>query len=145
MTPTEILSAGAQILAPVLGPLGFRYVPGAVDVGSGGAFAQGAFATSDRQIEFSVRGSLGLVTYSASGCHTTHEHVMRVLAPRGSAEYPGFSKDPVDGFHHLAADIRRFGLVFLQLPLPDFQALCAKAEAEAPRGWAALEDCAPAR
>ena len=145
MTPTEILSAGAKILAPVLGPLGFRYIAGAIGVGSGGAFAQGAFVASDRRIEFSVRDSLGLVTYSASGRHASHEHVMRLLAPPGSAQYPGFSKNPMDGFRHLATDLRQFGFAFLQLPLAEFEAACAKAEAEAPRGWAALEGRAPAR
>jgi hypothetical protein len=55
---------------------------------------------------------------------------MRSVVPKGERpQYPGFSDDPLDGFRHLAHDLRKYCADFLVGSGADFQA--AKKDAEA--------------
>jgi hypothetical protein len=38
---------------------------------------------------------------------------MRYTGHYADAEYPGYSKDPLDAFQHLASDLQRFGADFM--------------------------------
>jgi hypothetical protein len=131
MDPVELRHRGAQILEPVLKPHGFAFAPGEVGKGSGGAFAQGAFVRGNHRLDFSVRHSLGLVDYRVGVQRITHEDYMRVVAERKNS-YPGFSDDPLDGFKHLASDLKSFCAAFLMGTDAEFDALVAQAE-ESPR------------
>jgi len=128
MDPIEMRQGGADILGPVLKPHGFAFAPGEVGKGSGGHFAQGAFVRGNHRLEFSVRNSLGLVDYRVGDKRITHEEYMRVVAPPGKNSYPGFSDDPLDGFRHLASDLKKFCGVFLTGSDADFEAVVTQAE-----------------
>ena len=127
MTPAELLARGAPVLAEVLGPAGFEFIQ--VDEGgsSGGPFAHGEFFRGDRRLELHVRSSLSLVRYHFGDESLSHEDLVRgVRALDGiSAEpqFPGFSSEPMVGFHHLANDIERFGAIFLRGGAKAFRAL----------------------
>src|SRR5690349_18493619 len=109
---------------------GFVYVDGESGVGSGAEYARGAFVRGDRRLEFSVRESLGEVVYYAAGAAVAHEFYMRAkLGRRGPNEYPGFSKDPVEEFRHLAHDLAQYCAEFLVGSDSEFLAVAAQAEA----------------
>ncbi len=65
-------------------------------------------------MELYFRWSLGGVTYIAGGMSLSHENYMRCLKTHRQAEYPGYSKEPLAAFEHLASDITRFCQDFLQ-------------------------------
>ena len=114
-------------LAEVLGPAGFQFVETEDGASSGGAFASGEFRRGDRRLELQVRSSLGLVRYHFGEASLSHDELVRgVRALEGisaEGEYPGFSDDPMAGFHHLRRDLDRFGGVFLRGGAKAFRAL----------------------
>ncbi len=82
--------------------------------GSGGPSAEGRFISGTKQLELHFRWSLGLVTYHVGDRSLSHEDYMRSLKMHRKAEYPGFSKEPLEAFRHLASDLTRFCQNFLQ-------------------------------
>lgn len=126
MTPREVLDRGVVELAQLLGPAGFTY-SGTDDDGSGDGLASGEFQRGDRRLELHVRRSLALVRYHFGEQSLSHEDLVRgVRALDGiaaEAQYPGFSDDPAAGFHHLRADLDRFGDIFLTGGAKAFRAL----------------------
>jgi hypothetical protein len=114
-TPSEILREGCAILDPLLRKYGFSYLKGLAGHGSGGTYASGAYTNGERKLEFSYRFSLGLVTYFFGALSIDHEYYMYfVPAARGNHRYPGFSGDPLSGFHSLAYDLEHFAGSFLE-------------------------------
>jgi len=102
----EILQCGADILAPVLVPHGFRFA--IVDFGSssGGAAAHGDFVHGERRLELHFRWSLGLVTYHVGSLSLAHDDYLRALLGRSRAgHYPGTSEEPLAGFEALRQDL----------------------------------------
>ena len=138
MNPVEMRSRGAEILEPILKPCGFTFASGDVGKGSGGAYAQGAFVRSNRRLEFSVRHSLGLVEYHVGQQRITHDDYMRIVS-KGENSYPGFSDDPLDGFRHLASDLKNFCGAFLNGSDADFESIRAAAQGLPPKkGFSAV-------
>ncbi len=79
-----------------------------------GVFASGDFVRGDRRLELHFRHSVGLVKYHMGSHSASHEAYMReVLGGHAGNRYPGFSDDPLDGFHHLAHDLGNFASDFL--------------------------------
>jgi hypothetical protein len=107
-TKANILMAGAAILTPVLEPHGFVFTLENQGKSSGGDFASGAFSKLDRRLELHFRSSLGLVAYHLGQDSLDHETYMRLLGVYGTNQYPDFPREPLDSFHHLAADIQRY-------------------------------------
>jgi len=104
--PQQALEAGVEFLDVLLRPQGFVYTALAAGAGSGGSFASGEFRRGNRSLELHYRYSLGLVTYHVGALVLSHEDYMwSVLGARWRSEYPGFSKEPLDGFRHLRADL----------------------------------------
>jgi hypothetical protein len=102
----EILQTGADILATLLIPHGFRFGITASGNSSGGAFARGEFVHADRKLELHFRFSLGLVTYHIGQLTLAHDDYMRALLGRsGASHYPGFSENPMAGFEQLRLDL----------------------------------------
>jgi hypothetical protein len=122
-----VLDRGVAELADVLGPAGFTYTSTDDDDGSGELSAIGEFRRGDRRLELRVRRSLGLVRYHFGDQALSHEDLVRgVRALDGiaaEAQYPGFSDDPAAGFHHLRADLERFGDIFFTGGAKAFRAL----------------------
>ena len=131
----QTLEAGVRILDDVMRSYGFVWAAKATGVGSGGPFASGEFQRRrfrlfrvERSLELHFRYSLGLVTYRVGRISRTHEDYMwAVVGRRSATHYPGFSTDPLDGFHHLRADLTENCAAFLRGPAGDFEALYARA------------------
>ena len=123
--PQQVLTAGAQLLDSLMQSYGFVYMATTVGVGSGGAFAAGEFRRGDRSMELHYRYSLGLVTYHVGHLVLSHEdYMLSVVGRRWGSEYPGFSKEPLDGFRHLLLDLARHCIDFLAGSDADFQKAC---------------------
>jgi len=125
---SKLLERGVAELREVLGPAGFEFIQSDEGVDSGGPFAAGEFLKGDRRLELQVRKSLGLVRYHFDKDESlSHEDLVRgVRALDGISaepEYPGFSTDPMAGFHHLRRDLDRFGAIFLRSGTKAFRAL----------------------
>jgi hypothetical protein len=126
-SPRERLEQGVAELAEVLGPAGFQFVETEEGVGSGGASASGEFRRDDRRLELHFRSALGLVRYHFGEESLSHQELVRGVRAleriSEEGEYPGFSDDPMAGFHHLRRDLDRFGAVFLRGGAKAFRAL----------------------
>lgn len=144
MNPVEVLREGAAELVSILGPDGFAFVETGSGRSSGGHYASGEFRRGDRRLELHVRRSLGLVTYHVGDATLRHEDLTRAVAAirqcRESAQYPGSSDQPLDGFRHLAADLVQFGRVFARGTAEEFLELVAWVQRHPkPTGLAALQ------
>ncbi len=141
MEAAELLKHGRVILDPALTVHGFVFEPGLVGTGSGGPFAQGAYARGHHRLEFSVRWALGEVVYRVDTTVISHEDLMRVVAGPRKAHYPGFSDDPLDGFRDLRHDLEHYGRVFLRTMDEDFHAFARRAAETRPKdGFGRLSD-----
>jgi hypothetical protein len=108
-----ILDAGAKILGVVIEPYGFVWALGRAHAGHPGNATRGAFVKDDRQLELGFRWSLGPVTYRVGNASVSHEVLMRFAGHYADAQYPGYSKDPLDAFRHLAVDLEKYGGDFM--------------------------------
>ena len=124
---SALLLRGVAVLTEVLGPAGFEFVQTEDEVTTGGAFAAGEFLRGDRRLELQVRSSLTLVRYHFGEESMSHEDLVRGVraleAIKEEGQYPGFSSEPMVGFHHLRNDIERFGAIFLRGGAKAFRAL----------------------
>jgi hypothetical protein len=112
--PRETLKAGAEISDDLMRSHGFVFSSTPDGSSSGGAFAAGEFRRGNRSLELHCRYSLGLVTYHVGHLTLSHEDYMwSVLGRRWASRYPGFSKEPLDGFRHLLADLKQYCTEFL--------------------------------
>jgi hypothetical protein len=134
-TPEEVLEVGRGILEPKLIPHGFVWVAGAAGQSSGGIFACGEFVRGNRRLEIHFRHSLGLVKYHVGDAALDHASYMRaVLGATGGNQYPGFSSDPIDGFRHLAHDLRNFCQSFVSGSDEQFNVIASDARASLRKG-----------
>jgi hypothetical protein len=98
-----LLLQGVEILDVVLGPAGFVFHETAHGNSSGGSFASGQLVREHQALSLSFRFSLGEVGYRWGATQLSHAQYLRALNVKGA--YPGFSKDPLDGFRHLLVDL----------------------------------------
>jgi hypothetical protein len=123
-----VLRDGAAIVGAVLAPQGFRRSTVRSGPSSGGLYASCEFRRGKRRLRMHFRHSLGLVEYEIDGVTLSHEDFMwSVQRRRGASGYPGFSKDPLDGFRRLAVDIVQFGQDFISGSDRDFRRHAEKA------------------
>jgi hypothetical protein len=128
-SPLEILRQGIEILNPVMRAHGFTYTACGSGPSSGGDFARGSFKKDNRIIEIHFRHSLGLVTYHIGPDSLRHEVFMRaLLGQAGGNRYPGFSSDPISGFHGLRYDLEHFVSDFLNGAGNDFRRCVSEAK-----------------
>jgi hypothetical protein len=130
MNADEALTAGVQLLTPLMESHGFTFVPLASGKSSGGWSASGEFRRQRgddlRRLELHFRHSLGLVTYHLGATSLSHSDYMRALKAKN--QYPGFSDDPLDGFRHLLRDLERYAGDFLDGPGDQFAHCAHEAE-----------------
>jgi len=113
----QTLNAGVEVLDGLMRSHGFVYRATAAGKSSGGRFAVGKFQRGNRILELHYRYSLGLVTYRVGHLTLSHEDYMwSVLGRRWATNYPGFSKEPLDGFQHLLEDLKLYCVDFLSCP-----------------------------
>ena len=129
----EVIDLADEDVLDVLDDLmrshGFDYIPTAVGVGSGGSFATGEFRRGSRTIELHYRDSLGLVTYRVGDLLLSREDYMwSILGERWRSQYPGFSKEPLDGFRRLRADWENHCFEFFGGSDADFASRAQQAE-----------------
>ena len=101
------MTQGVGILDPWLREHGFVYRSLDAGTSSGGNYASGRFMKGIRSLQFHYRHDLGMVTYHLGERSMSHEGYMwAVLGKQHASHYPGFSDDPMDGFHHLLLDLQ---------------------------------------
>jgi hypothetical protein len=124
-----MLKAGVELLNEKMLSCGFVYTPTSAGKGSGGAFAAGEFRRDDHKLELHYRYSLGLVSYQVGPLMLSHEDYMwAVIGTRWQSHYPGFSKEPLDDFRNLLADLKEYCGDFLTGSEVGFSSLVEKAE-----------------
>ena len=114
-TDAELLEEGAGILKDVLGAHGFKLAPSrdTKPKPEHRAPATARYARRGRAIEFQVRSGVTTATYTAGGKRLLHPDYMEQLGVAELMRYPGLSKDPLDAFRRLRADLIHFARPFL--------------------------------
>ena len=126
---SRLFGEGCRLIEPIMDANGFHWEAGRSGTASGGSFASGQYVKDDRRLELHFRRSLGLVIYHIGAVSLSHDAYMRHVAGCTRAHYPGFSSDPLDGFVHLAHDLRNFGADFLSGSGQAFQKAKQRADA----------------
>ena len=110
---SAILQEGRKYIDPIMEANGFHWKDGRSGNSSGGFSDSGEYIKENRKLELHFRWSLGMVKYHIGESQISHENYMLHLAGKGKATYPGFSKEPLDAFKHLADDLQKYGEDFL--------------------------------
>jgi arsenate reductase len=112
-TDEDLLAKGGPVLDDVMRLHGFRW-EGTRRVESGGRAAHSArYARLGRALELQVRSGVPYAIWEAGKRHMLHPEYMEKLGVSEHMRYPGLSKDPLDPFRRLRADVARFGGPFL--------------------------------
>jgi arsenate reductase len=109
----DLLTEGSALLADVLSAHGFKRQEVREEKVEGRPAATTRFARRGRALELRVRSGVTIAAYAAGGRHLLHPDYMERLGVAGLMRYPGLSKDPLDTFRRLRADVIRFGRPFL--------------------------------
>ncbi|HWZ84551.1 MAG TPA: arsenate reductase ArsC [Thermoanaerobaculia bacterium] len=112
-TDAELLGEGAGILDGVLREHGFKFDGVSEEKTGHRAVAVGHYARRGRTLELQVRSGVAIALYTARERRMLHPDYMECLGASGAMRYPGLSKDPLDAFRRLRADLVRFGGPFL--------------------------------
>ena len=109
----DLLSNGAGILQDILASHGFKRGEVREEKVDGRPAAVTRFARRGRAIELQARSGVAIVTYAAGNHRLLHPDYMDHLGVAHLMRYPGLSKDPLDAFRRLRADLIRFARPFL--------------------------------
>jgi arsenate reductase len=112
-TDPKLLEEGAHILEDVMGTHGFRLGRVREEEAAGRKQAVARFERRGRSLELQVRSGVTLATYVAGDSRLLHPRYMEKLGVSALMRYPGLSKDPLDPFRRLRADMVRFAGPFL--------------------------------
>jgi arsenate reductase len=112
-TDSALLEAGALLLGGVFRPHGFKWSGVRLEKPGHRAIAVGQFARRGRTFEIQVRSGVSIALWAAGQRRMLHPDYMECLGASGQMRYPGLSKDPLDAFRRLRADIARFAGPFL--------------------------------
>lgn len=108
-----LLEGGARILEDALRPHGFKFSGAREEKADDRTVAVGQFVRRGRTLELQVRSGVGIALWSTGDRRMLHPDYMECLNASGRMRYPGLSKDPLDAFRRLRADIARFAEPFL--------------------------------
>jgi arsenate reductase (thioredoxin) len=108
-----LLESGVEILESVFKPHGFRFSGVREEKTQGRTVAVGQFSRRGRALELQVRSGVGIALWSTGERRMLHPDYMECLGASTQMRYPGLSKDPLDAFRRLRADIARFADPFL--------------------------------
>jgi len=109
----ELLERGAEILDDPLRTHGLKFEGVREEKSGHRTVARGRFARRGRAIDLQVRSGVVFAQYEASDREMRHPDYMEALGASGAMRYPGLSKDPLDAFRRLRADLVRHAGPFL--------------------------------
>jgi arsenate reductase (thioredoxin) len=109
----KLLEEGAAILEDILRAHAFRFGGVREEKTGSRAVAVGQYARRGRSIELQVRSGVSIALYAARERRMLHPDYMETLGASAAMRYPGLSKDPLDAFRRLRADVVRFATPFL--------------------------------
>lgn len=112
-TDAELLEHGSRIIEDVLHAHGFKSRGVREEKAGGRGVAVADFGRRGRSLELQVRSGVGIALYVAGESRMLHPDYMECLRATSLMRYPGLSKDPLDAFRRLRADIVRFAGPFL--------------------------------
>ncbi|MFY9552450.1 MAG: hypothetical protein WAU32_14990, partial [Thermoanaerobaculia bacterium] len=72
------------------------------------------FERRGRSLELRARSGVTFASYAVGEHRLLHPRYMERLGVSGLMRYPGLSKDPLDAFRRLRADLVRFASPFLR-------------------------------
>jgi arsenate reductase len=130
---SDLLKHGAGILEDVLRPHGFKF-EGVRETKAGGskAIAAGMFTRRGRALELQVRSRVAVATYAAGQRRLRHPDYLERLGVAAQMRFPGLSKDPLNAFRRLRADLVRFSVPFLSgKGIKEFEQFCDEAAKQA--------------
>lgn len=108
-----LLTAGARILEDAFRPHGFKFSGVREEKADHRGVAVAQFARRGRSLELQVRSGVGIALWAAGDRRMLHPDYMECLGASAAMRYPGLSRDPVDAFRRLRADMARFAQPFL--------------------------------
>ena len=109
----ELLSEGAGILEDVMAAHSFKRVEVREEKIEGRPASVTRFARRGRSLELQTRTGVTIAAYQAASNRMSHPEYMENLGVSHLMRYPGLSKDPLDAFRRLRADLIRFARPFL--------------------------------
>jgi arsenate reductase len=109
----QLLEGGVAILEDALRAHGFKFGGVREEKTGHRAVAVGQFTRRGRTVELQVRSGVSIALYTARDRRMLHPDYMECLGASGAMRYPGLSKDPLDAFRRLRADLVRFAGPFL--------------------------------
>lgn len=110
---SELVESGSALLEDVMRAHGFRREAIREDKPGGRAAARTRFARRGRAVELQVRTGVAIAAYEAASKRLLHPDYMQRLGVESLMRYPGLSKDPLDAFRRLRADLIRLAAPFL--------------------------------
>ena len=130
-TDVDLLNEGAGVLADLMTVHGLKLQEIREDKIEGRVTATTRFAKRTRAVELRVRSGVTIAVYSAGDRQIPHPDYMERLGVPALMRYPGLSKDPLDTFRRLRADLIGFARPFLTGDgLKQFARLAAKSRKE---------------
>ena len=108
-----LLATGAGILEDALRPHGFKFSGVREEKADKRSVAVGQFQRRGRSLELQVRSGVGIALWSTGERRMLHPDYMEFLGASPAMRYPGLSRDPIDAFRRLRADVVRFAEPFL--------------------------------
>jgi arsenate reductase len=112
-TDAELVAEGAILLEDVFRAHGFKREAVRPEKAESRAGAKTRFTRRGRALELRTRTGVTIAAYAAGERRLLHPDYMQRLGVAGEMRYPGLSKDPLDAFRRLRADLIRFGGPFL--------------------------------
>lgn len=109
----ELLAEGAGLLQDVMDAHGFKRADVREAKIDGRTSAIMRFARRGRALELQARTGVTIAAYHAGTNRLSHPDYMEHLGVAHLMRYPGLSKDPLDAFRRLRADLIRFARPFL--------------------------------
>ena len=131
----ELLESGARILGGMFKAYGMKF-EGVHEEKSGHRhLVRGRFTRRGRAVELQVKSGVVIAEYQAGDRSIRHPDYMEALGASAAMRYPGLSKDPLDAFRRLRADLIRHASPFLTARgLKEFQRFARPSEKEKKNG-----------
>ncbi|HKD16372.1 MAG TPA: arsenate reductase ArsC [Thermoanaerobaculia bacterium] len=109
----DLLESGAKILEGMFRAYDMKF-EGVEEKKTGHRHVvRGRFARRGRAVELQVKSGVVIAEYQAGDRSMRHPDYMDALGAAGAMRYPGLSKDPLDAFRRLRADLIRHARPFL--------------------------------